>query len=298
MENCRLAFSVAEDYLGISPPVGLDPSTLVHCGSLDINILMDFLNMFYIKFSDQSPQPATRGRNKGKDIGLGDSLSSSFSSSDSSLTSSILFSYPNESKIPVKTECITNHYEVLSNSIKEEIQTEPYSLSPEKPPRSSFSHHRSFESLLGTEYDLNSFKAKEARRQKESFTKALQKFSSLSNSNIAIKLPAFTFPHKSPGKPEKMMPVRNRAEDEESEVKHYQSIKTQTDNKEMLTSSTQTECLEDHGLQLLKTHENVRNQQNSYQSYVDNTDNLYWNSCDMYYSTQYSDCYQMYSTLV
>ena len=70
------------------------------------------------------------------------------------------------------------------------------------------------------------------------------------------------------------------------------------ENKEMLTSSTQTECLEDHGLQLMKTHEYVRNQQNSYQSYVDNTDNLYWNSCDMYYSTQYSDCYQMYSTLV
>ena len=244
---------------------------------------------FYTRFSEQSPQPASRvsRRSKGKeDAGLGDSLSSSFStSSSSSLTSSILFSHhPGGNNNAM--------YENVSNT-KEKDPEESKSLIMNTD-KSYLGHGRSYESLL--ENGLGSFgQQSSSRKQSEAFTKAFKKFSSLSNSNISIKLPSFTLPTK-PQSTEGAKSIKT-----EKNVNNHEKVLAQTKScstsvaqadvsKVSQTISTQTENLESHGLQIISSDPTV-----SF-CYNDNIDTLNWR--DLYYSTQYSQCYQMYSTLV
>ena len=213
------------------------------------------LSQLHQKFSQLSPQPASRPSVKREDPGLGDSLSSSVSSSQSSLTSSV---------------------------------TSPLLQ------MNTRSQHRSCESLTTTSVEGV------PRRQSESFTKALQKFSSLSSSNITINLPALSsFP---------MPPEISKATD-----KDVQQSRTE---KSFTNISTQTECLEDHGLteyspdgQLHVAPHHCEGQlqeaAHSYEGHLQFTpqlnSELYCNIGEMregYYQTEYSQHYHMYSTLV
>ena len=146
-------------------------------------------------------------------------------------------------------------------------------VSPEKPPRLLLSHGRSHESLLAPG---PASLQRPDRRQSEAFTAELRKFSSLSSAHISIKLPGFSLPSKQPPA------QRDEARDEVSSCSRAEARQT----KEKI--STQTECLEVHGLQRLAAA-----------SCGEASDQ--WRSCyspQSYYSTQLSPCYQMYSTLV
>ena len=218
-----------------------------------------------------------------EDAGLGDSLSSSFSSSSSSLTSSIIvFSHHPDGKD-------NSVYENISFTREEKDLEESKSLMMNTD-KFSLGHGRSYESLL--EKGMGSFDQSNQRKQSEAFTKALKKFSSLSNSNISIKLPSFTFPIKPQSTPEsKPCKSEKNVNLSEKTIKQSKSLSTgvtQTESRVSQTISTQTEDLETHGLQIISEHG----------SYDDNIDTLYWGSRDLYYSTQFSQCYQMYSTLV
>ena len=161
--------------------------------------------------------------------------------------------------------------------------------------KSSLGHGRSYESLL--ENGLGSFGQQgNGKKQSEAFTKALKKFSSLSNSNISIKLPSFTFPAKPQSTPEtkSIKPERNVSNCEKilAQQKSHCTSVSKTDSRVSQTISTQTDDLESHGLQIIRSDPTV-----SF-CYNDNIDTLHWSSRDLYYSTQFSQCYQMYSTLV
>ena len=104
-------------------------------------------------------------------------------------------------------------------------------VSPEKPPRLLLSHGRSHESLLAPG---PASLQRPDRRQSEAFTAALRKFSSLSSAHISIKLPSFSLPSKPPP-----------AQDEVTSCSRAEARETKE------TISTQTECLEVHGLQRL-----------------------------------------------
>ena len=148
-------------------------------------------------------------------------------------------------------------------------------VSPEKPPRLLLSHGRSHESLLAPG---PASLQRPDRRQSEAFTAALRKFSSLSSAHISIKLPSFSLPSKPPPA------QRSEAGDEVTSCSRAEARETK-ETKE--TISTQTECLEVHGLQRLAASCGEASDQ--------------WRSCyspQSYYSTQLSPCYQMYSTLV
>ena len=258
--------------------------------SIDHIYKSDHYFRFYTRFSGQSPQPASRvsRRSKGKeDAGLGDSLSSSFSSSSSSLTSSILFSHhPGGNNNAV--------YENVSYTKEQDLEESKSLLM--NTDKSSLGHGRSYESLL--ENGIGSFgQHGNAKKQSEAFTKALKKFSSLSNSNISIKLPSFTFPTK-PQSTEGTKSIKT-----ETNVSNHEKVLTQPKScstsvaqadvsKVSQTISTQTENLESHGLQIISSDPTL-----SF-CHIDNIDTLNWSSRDLYYSTQYSQCYQMYSTLV
>ena len=140
--------------------------------------------------------------------------------------------------------------------------------SPEKPPRLLLSHGRSHESLLAPG---PASLQRPDRRQSEAFTAALRKFSSLSSTaHISIKLPSFSLPSKQPP-----------AQDEVTSCSRAEARETTE------TISTQTECLEVHGLQRLAASCGEASDQ--WRSYY---------RPQSYYSTQLSPCYQMYSTLV
>ena len=196
--NRQLAFTVSEQYLGISAPELLldNDDDMVE----DKKRVIEFLGKLYKRFSLESPLPTSRRSTNQKDkkdvdIGLGDSLSSSFSS-QSSLTSSILFSsFPN----PHADKSLANDAQC----------------------------RRSYESLLDS--SLLSYKEREARRQSESFAAALQKFSSLSNTNISIKLPVTTT-------------QSHRKETKGTEPKKTSSIVQMAESKEkcLRTAETQT----------------------------------------------------------
>ena len=238
---------------------------------------------FYTQFSDQSPQPASRVSRRPKekdDAGLGDSLSSSFSSSASSLTSSIVFSHHPDGKDNLVYENISFAKE------KDPEESKSLIMNTDK---MTLGHGRSYESLL--EKGLGDFDQSNQRKQSEAFTKALKKFSSLSNSNISIKLPSFTFPIKPQStlehKPEKNVNLSNNSS---KLSKSLSTSVTQTEIKVSQNISTQTDDLEIHGLQIFSDPVSL--------CHDDNIDNFYWSSRDHYYSTQFSQCYQMYSTLV
>ena len=137
-------------------------------------------------------------------------------------------------------------------------------MSPEKPPRLLLSHGRSHESLLAPG---PASLQRPDRRQSEAFTAALRKFSSLSSAHISIKLPSFSLPSKD--------------RDEVTSCSRAEARETKE------TISTQTECLEVHGLQRLAASCGEASDQWRY-----------YYSPQSYYSTQLSPCYQMYSTLV
>ena len=253
--NRQLAFSVSEQYLGISAPNTLEED------DHDMESVLEFLGKLYERFSLESPLPASRRSTVKKDkkevdIGLGDSLSSSFSS-QSSLTSSILFSsFPNHS----------------DKSLVNDAQC-----------------RRSYESLLDS--SLLSYKEREARRQSESFAAALQKFSSLSNTNISIKLPVVTQNHQKESRSSKIKKTPQIKPVKESEEKYLKSAETQTVSDKVVgvTMSTQTESLEEHGLQPVipgSAHVHLGDQWSPPRDTRD------------YYTTLYSGHYQMYSTLV
>ena len=143
---------------------------------------------------------------------------------------------------------------------------------PEKPPRLLLSHGRSHESLLSPG---PASLQRPDRRQSEAFTAALRKFSSLSSAHISIKLPSFSLPSKPPPA------QRSEARDEVTSCSRAEARETKE------TISTQTECLEVHGLQRLAASCGEASDQ--WRSYY---------SPQSYYSTQLSPCYQMYSTLV
>ena len=86
-----LAISVSEQHLDIPAPALL----AAEAAEVELEaVMMEHLASLYLRFADQSPQPASRSRRaaprRTEDAGLGDSLSSSFSSSETSLTSSLL----------------------------------------------------------------------------------------------------------------------------------------------------------------------------------------------------------------
>ena len=273
-----LAISVAEQHLDIPAPALL----AAEAAEVELEaVMMEHLASLYLRFSDQSPQPASRSRRaaprRTEDAGLGDSLSSSFSSSETSLTSSLLSpACPAPAPAPGTdghSQPPPSHQpppDPQQPQQQEERQMSPES--PEKPPRLLLSHGRSHESLLAPG---PASLQRPDRRQSEAFTAALRKFSSLSSAHISIKLPSFSLPSKPPPaqRPETRDEVTSCSRAEARETKE--------------TISTQTECLEVHGLQRLAA------------SCGEASDP--WRSCyspQSYYSTQLSPCYQMYSTLV
>lgn len=278
-----LAISVAEQHLDIPAPALL----AAEAAEVELEaVMMEHLASLYLRFADQSPQPASRSRRaaprRTEDAGLGDSLSSSFSSSETSLTSSLLSpACPAPAPAPDNdghSQPPTPHKPPPDPQQQQERRVSP--VSPEKPPRLLLSHGRSHESLLSPG---PASLQRPDRRQSEAFTAALRKFSSLSSSHISIKLPAFSLPSKPPPA------QRPEARDEVTAGRGLSSSRPEaTETKE--TISTQTECLELHGLQRLAASCEASDQ---------------WHSSHLgpgwpqhYYSTQLSPCYQMYSTLV
>ena len=124
--------------------------------------------------------------------------------------------------------------------------------------------HRSCESLVTSG-------AGGARKKSESFTQALKKFSSLSSSNITINLPALSA----------FTDVKPKPETQSSERRESQ----------LVTTSTQTESLEKHGLSERVASLSV-SPVSSEVYYKEMRGGGEW------YSTEYYRDYHMYSTLV
>ena len=278
-QNRQLAFSVSAQHLNISAP-----DTLLHDhDELDMKSVLQYLGQLHDKFSGESPLPSSRRvKKRESDHGLGDSLSSSFSS-ESSLTSSILFSsFPAPDSRPGP---VTN---VKTESAVRECR-------------------RSYESLLET--STLSYKEREARRQSESFARALQKFSSLSNTNISIKLPTFTPTLTSSSlvaQPDstssssvaQLQSKSSSSNNTETTSSESSSSELKTKSQDVQTTSTQTDSLEEHGLMVMsdKPDHVSRPLHVSSPGHVYHSD-VFWGPRD-YYATQYSGSYQMYSTLV
>ena len=255
IENTRLMFSVAETHLNIKTPDYLDPETMA---DNDIELLMEFAKIFYDKFSDKNPLPTTRTKGKENsetsgDQGLGDSLSSSFASSELSLSFSSSHGSINEKD---------NSHNYLFISTEENDK-----------PKFNSGHYRSYESLVDT--GVNSLKL-ESKKNSESFTKALLKFSSLSNSNICIKLPLSSSDASSKKITNKNIDSRGIVNMQtQTEMKHHREISTQTESSDDQAQENSSDCC---------CHKwNAK---------------FLWNSNENYYSTLYSNGFQMYSTLV
>ena len=129
--------------------------------------------------------------------------------------------------------------------------------------------HRSCESLVTSG-------AGGARKKSESFTLALKKFSSLSSSNITINLPALSAFPSLPGTDVKPKPETQSSERRESQF---------------VTTSTQTESLEKHGLSERVASLSV-SPVSSEVYYKEMRGGGEW------YSREYYRDYHMYSTLV
>ena len=217
--NCHLAFSIAEENLGI--PALLDPRDMVERYQLDDLSIITYLAQFYHKFSEQAPVPAIRGslynadciekENVTKDSGLDDSSLSSRESSPSLVSFSenelvnLNYDRMNNRMLTKNSEHNTSHLEMRNKQTK--LQFLNSLLSENHPSYGTSAHQagqnttgqeetpskmnycRSFESLLEKKQrklePFNRVFDKKGREDKaSSFVSALKKFSSLSSSNI------------------------------------------------------------------------------------------------------------------
>jgi hypothetical protein len=223
--NCDLAFSVAEEHLGI--PSLLDPKDMVERDQLDKLSIITYLAQFYHKFSDQAPMPAARvslckddsiekDGNATKDSGLDDSSVSSRESSPVLSSFSDLmengkyYRSPDDDKSetpgpslqmmsnkPTKFEKVHRQICLGENNLSYEMssassttkQSMSNTVEEDYPSSMKKAYYRSFESLLDRKHKpFESLDAASETKKMEikasAFTTALNKFNSLSTSNI------------------------------------------------------------------------------------------------------------------
>ena len=172
--NCNLAFSLAEEELGV--PALLEPKDM-HI--MDERSIITYLALLYHRLNQEKPQTTARrvlSGSRAKDSGLDESYSS-ISSRESSP--------PPSNSRSSKAKFL---HSLLEEKVLVDSDSEPWNenLTPDCH-RKKKTHAKSYESLI--DYKSPKFEAsvKSNERKASSFLAALEKFNSLSTSNLPMQ---------------------------------------------------------------------------------------------------------------